>query len=162
VGALTGKQVKQRAARTAWDELDAENNGFIPITALPTFLSKLRAGGASSTHVPPGLTEEEVKRRLDPDGLGVILWERVQTVLEQWERQKDQLAAAAVPNIGVFNCSACTFHNTNAQAQVCEICGTPRPPPAAAVAAAAAAAAKDANLEIQNFTLYRQSMRAHH
>lgn len=153
VGALTTKQVKQRAARTAFDEIDAENNGFIPVTALPALLQKIRSS-ASSTHVPPGLTDEDVKRRLDPDGLGVILWERVLTVLEQWERQKDQLAAAAVQNVGVFNCGACTFLNSNPQAQTCEICGTPRPPPQAVVAAAAANAAKEAQVDIQNFVLY--------
>ena len=99
------------------------------------------------------MSRDDVQRRLDPDGLGLLLYERVLTVLDQWEKQKAQLAAAAVPNRGPFSCQACTFYNDVATAQSCEICGTPRPPPAA-VAAAASASSRAAEESIVNFTLY--------
>jgi hypothetical protein len=141
VGQLTTNQKKQRAARSAFDELDPENNGFIPVTSLNVLLSKL---GASV--LPAGVTPDEVTRRLDPDGLGLILYERVLTVLDQWEKLNAMtLAQASMPQTP-FSCTACTFHNI-ASAQTCEICGTPRP-------AAIAAQAKPEEVEIQNFTLY--------
>lgn len=91
VGALTPKQMKQRAARSAFDEMDPENNGFIPVANLAALLAKL------GVQVPQGMTQPEVQRRLDPDGLGVMLYERVLTVLEQWGqcRQQQQPQQAA-------------------------------------------------------------------
>ena len=86
VGALTPKQMKQRAARSAFDEMDPENNGFIPVANLSALLAKL------GVQVPQGMTQPEVQRRLDPDGLGVMLYERVLTVLEQWGQSAMQPA----------------------------------------------------------------------
>jgi hypothetical protein len=68
VGPLTTNQKKHRAARSAFDQLDPEKNGFIPVTSLNALLSKL-----SASVLPPGVTPDEVKRRLDPDGLLVSL-----------------------------------------------------------------------------------------
>lgn len=147
VGALSAAQKKNRLARSAFDELDPENNGFVPVAQLDVLLRRLNAS------IPPGNSRDDVQRRLDPDGLGLLLYERVLTVLDQWEKQKAHMAAAAVPNNGPFSCQACTFYNDVATAQSCEICGTPRPP-AAAVSAAASASSRAADESIVNFTLY--------
>lgn len=143
VGQLTSSQKKHRSARTAFESLDPENNGFIPITQLPALMAQLDAAV-----LPPNTTMEDVKKRLDPDGLGLILFERLITVLEQWEKLKALTQAqAAIPQTP-FSCQACTFNNV-ATATSCEICGTPRPPPPPA-----AKASNQEEMEVQNFTLY--------
>lgn len=114
VGQLTPDQKKQRAARTAFDQLDPENNGFIPVTALGALLQKL-----GNISLPPGTTEQEVQRRLDPDGLGLILYDRVLTVLDQYEKLKALTEAQAALGNTPFSCSACTFNNVGS-AQSCK------------------------------------------
>lgn len=142
VGQLTSSQKKAREARSAFDVLDPENNGFIPTTSLEALLSRM-----SASVLPPNTNLDEVRRRLDPDGLGLILYERVLTVLDQWEKLKHMTAAQAALPSTPFSCTACTFNNI-ASAQTCEICGTPRPPPPTPTPA------KAEEVEIQNFQLY--------
>lgn len=142
VGQLSTSQKKHRAVHTAFDELDPESNGFIQAGALTQLLAKLPSELIPSN----GVTLDDIKRRLDPDGLGLILYERVITVLDQLDNQKRMaLAQAATPNTP-FSCSACTYDNV-ASASTCEVCGTPRPPPAAATA-------PKEDVEVVNFTLY--------
>lgn len=129
-----------RSSSTAFDELDPENNGFCSVEQLSTLMAKI-----TDVQVPQGTKLEDVKRRLDPDGLGVILYERLLTVLDQWERQVAMESVQSSQPSQPFTCSACTFDNP-ASAKNCEICGTVRPPPPAPV--------KKEEIEIQNFTLF--------
>jgi Ca2+-binding EF-hand superfamily protein len=90
---------KQRQVRSAFDELDPENNGFIPMTSFNALMAKIDA-----TQVPAGTQIDAVKRRLDPDNLGIILYEKVVSILEEWAKQKAMAAAQASMPHTPFDC----------------------------------------------------------
>jgi len=175
VGGVTAAQVKSRIVRSAFDELDPEQNHFIPTDQLPALLLKLAP--ALKDTMPPNMSIDAIRSRLDPQGLGIILYDRVLTVMESWKKEKQHAAEMAAraaaaasattssnvsnANTTPFDCTACTFHN-EAGRSMCEICGTPRPPPqpqpqpapSAASSSSSSSSRSDEDEEIQNFTLY--------
>jgi hypothetical protein len=112
VGQVSEAETKKQAAKNAFTELDPHENGFVPLNLLPTLVQKIPALG------PVTATE------LDPDGMGIILWEKVATALAQSSANSNISQASAE----AYSCTACTFFNQGSNAR-CEVCNTPRPPP---------------------------------
>src|SRR4051812_2432419 len=90
--------------------LDQTDSGFISTDDLPTLLSRLNRDDLAAPN-----RIEAVKRAVDADGMGIVLWQSLWPVLQEQ-------SSAAEP----WACDACTFINMSDVAS-CEICMTPAP-----------------------------------
>jgi len=119
IGRMTSKAKKLKAAKTAFLELDPEENGFIRVEQIGALAEKL-----SLTHIPL----ERLRDLADPDGIGLCLWNKVVSLVEN----NDTINAEPTPvmrSLQVqWNCAVCTYLNP-ANVQQCDMCGGSKPPP---------------------------------
>lgn len=114
VGAVSEEQAESQRIRKVFNELDPEENGFIPSAQLGALLDKLGV----SAH----LDAQTALSRIDPQGLGICLWHSVEQALREHNQARAQQAKGIRPPANVpWSCSACTFRNGGARSK-CEMC----------------------------------------
>jgi len=106
VGQMTEEDKLLSKAKSAFLELDPEENGFIKLDDLARLAHSLDI-------IDPPL--DELKRLLDADGMGICLWASVKIFLKSLREQES----------AQWSCSVCTYLNSNNRT-VCEMCQSPR------------------------------------
>lgn len=117
VSKMTKQELKQHKIKLAFDQLDPEGNGFIPIVSIPSLLEKLGSPCAS-------MSEDLFTKEFDPDGMGLALWNRIEPGLENLEKIRSEQEKLNAD----WACGMCTFINPG-KAKTCDMCATARPAP---------------------------------
>lgn len=106
VGHKNKEDVLSENAKRAFEDLDPEENGFIPMDSLPLILTAL--------NIPHLL--QDAKGVVDPERMGIVLWTNLKAFLQ----------SASKAEMAKWNCSACTFLNEEAS-NACDMCATAKP-----------------------------------
>jgi hypothetical protein len=70
---------RKKTVKAAFLELDPEENGFVTIDLVPRLLARLDIGPHSG---------EDLTRALDPDGMGICLWQNFSDMIEAMQAPK--------------------------------------------------------------------------
>lgn len=121
IGRRTAKEEAVLEAKQLFTTLDPEEEGFIPLPLAGRLAAQL------GVHLPA----DQLERLVDPDSMGIALWQNVALLVAQRHDDMVKQAAAHAAANTPWSCGVCTFRNV-ASCVHCEMCASskPRMPPA--------------------------------